>query len=243
MEYYYEKFEKKFSKYLHHAEWLKFCGHHGIKNTSKETAWRLKNRIPMDKVFNCEFCNDTLEFVDMTKGFRRFCGTSCSNNSRDPSTYAGFATPAGQAKARQTLKEKTGYEYALHNPETFETQQSKRYKTYDLFAPSGAKYRVQGYERFVVPLLWEEVGEEDLIVKKAEIPKIWYEDEEGNKRKYFPDAMIKSTNTMIEVKSEYTINDPLLPYKIFGANENGFDIEVIEYGNGVVSQRKTFHRI
>lgn len=238
-----DKFEERFSYgYVNRKSWLLFCEQHKIRNTSDEMIWRIKNRIPYGQVFTCAGCGKPAPFANVSVGFRKHCNRSCSSKYRDPKDYGGFATPRGQAKSRQTLKEKTGYEYALHDPEIFETQQSKRYKTYTITTPSGIEYRVQGYERFVVPLLWEEVGEQDLVVKKSEIPKIWYEDEEGNRRKYYPDAMIKSTNTLIEVKSSYTIRDPLLPYKLIGATEAGYNIEVIEYGNGMVLQRKTFFR-
>lgn len=50
--------------------------------------------------------------------------------------------------------------------------------------------------------------EEDIVVSNAAIEKytgkIWYNDSENKKRKYYPDIYIISKNKIVEVKSYYT---------------------------------------
>ena len=38
------------------------------------------------------------------------------------------------------------------------------------------------------------------------MPEFWYKDAGGKKHRYFPDVYIPKTNTIYEVKSEYTLN-------------------------------------
>ena len=53
-------------------------------------------------------------------------------------------------------------------------------------------------------LFKENVSENDIIVNRSEVPIIWYEDDDGKKRRYFVDCFIKSQNRCIEVKSTWT---------------------------------------
>jgi hypothetical protein len=53
-------------------------------------------------------------------------------------------------------------------------------------------------------LFKENVKENDIILKRSEVPIIWYKDANGIKRRYFVDCFIKSQNRCIEVKSTWT---------------------------------------
>lgn len=241
--YIYEKFDRAFpgSKvYTKSRKWIDFCNLHSINDTSPEMAWRLRNRN-VGISYDCKKCGDPLPFKGGKEGFTtEYCSVSCAQSDR--TDFGGFATPEGYQKSLDTIKEKYGVSHQSHIPEVHERSQTSRYKSYLIESPSKIQYTVQGYERYVIPILWEEVGEDDLIVRKADIPKIEYEDESGKIRRYYPDAMIVSSNTMIEIKSKYTLEDPLLPAKILGTQEAGYNIEVIIYEDGMDLQRKRFYR-
>jgi hypothetical protein len=78
------------------------------------------------------------------------------------------------------------------------------YKKKQFVFPSGRIDYVQGYEHFCLrDLLNSGVPEDDIVTGIKHVPTIKYTF--GCKqRNYHPDIHIKSTNTLIEVKSEYT---------------------------------------
>ena len=80
-----------------------------------------------------------------------------------------------------------------------------RYKEYKL--PSGKIVKLQGYEDKVLTELLKTYQEDDIIIGvkniNKEIGTISYDFNNKN-CKYFPDFFIKSINTVIEVKSQWT---------------------------------------
>jgi hypothetical protein len=50
----------------------------------------------------------------------------------------------------------------------------------------------------------EQVAEEDIVVKRSEVPEIWYEDNSGKRHRYFVDCYIPSKRRCVEVKSTWT---------------------------------------
>ncbi|HRW21387.1 MAG TPA: hypothetical protein P5509_05395, partial [Bacteroidales bacterium] len=84
----------------------------------------------------------------------------------------------------------------------------KKYKAYKKFElPSGRIIKLQGYEPIVMNELLQTYSEDDIICEvkniNKEIGKILY-NYKGAERRYYPDFYIKSTNTIIEVKSNWT---------------------------------------
>ena len=190
-----------------------------------EIKWKILNNDFNIKY--CEHCGEILKFIK-SKGYLKFCSGSCGALNRDNSTRKGFVCDEGYRKSRKTLLDTYGVEHQMHIAESHEKSQNKRYKTYSIYSPSNLEYRVQGYERYIIPNLWEKYGENDLIVKKKDIPKIKYVNKNKN-RLYYPDAYIVSTNTIIEVKSIYTIKSDLLIDKMIGAIKSGYNIKVFLY--------------
>jgi hypothetical protein len=80
-----------------------------------------------------------------------------------------------------------------------------KYKEYVM--PSGAVVKLQGYEPQVLTELLKTYSEDDIIIgikeMNAEIGRIQYTFN-GTQHTYYPDFYIKSTNTIVEVKSKYT---------------------------------------
>ena len=93
------------------------------------------------------------------------------------------------------------------------TNKLSAFKLYDVKLPSGDIRRVQGYERFVIPILLEKGYAEENIITGAKniekyIGKIFYTYKK-RKCRYYPDIYIKSENKVIEVKSEWTYKKDL----------------------------------
>jgi len=76
--------------------------------------------------------------------------------------------------------------------------------------PSGRKVYVQGYENLALDDLINQYEENDIFVGVKEIfnqiGRITYQTEDNIEHNYYPDIFIKSTNTIIEVKSKWTYN-------------------------------------
>jgi len=109
-------------------------------------------------------------------------------------------------KKKATSLKNYGVEYPAQNAEISEKMSKNAYKGYDFVFPSGRIERIQGYEKYMLNdlLFKENVNENDIIVKRTEVPIIWYEDADGKKHRYFVDCFIKSQNRCIEVKSTWT---------------------------------------
>lgn len=206
------------------------CEKHNISFSDDkilELHWRLQNNDFSVKV--CKYCGIyETTFVSCYRKFREFCSTSCSAKHRDNTTRKGFNTEEGRQKARETILIKYGVSHQSHIPRVFENSQNNRYKTYSIYSPSGNEYRVQGYERFVIPELWQTYGEENIIASKQDIPKIKY----SQTKLYYPDAYITSINRLIEVKSTYTIQASSLKTKMMACIDSGYDIKVALHDKG-----------
>jgi hypothetical protein len=96
-------------------------------------------------------------------------------------------------------------ENVMHNAEIFERCLKNARKFKKMSLPSGKEITYQGYEDWVTNyLLNSGFQEEDIGLGRKEIPSFWYKNQKGEKHKYYPDIFLKSQNTIIEVKSEYT---------------------------------------
>ena len=105
---------------------------------------------------------------------------------------------------KQTCLDKYGVEYPMQFGEVAEYQLQNSYKLKEFNFPCGNTILVQGYE----PLLLKNLVEEgytykDIIVKRTEVPEIWYE-KDNKKHRYYCDVYIPKINTIYEVKSTWT---------------------------------------
>ena len=101
---------------------------------------------------------------------------------------------------------KYGVPYAMQCPEIFEKAMKSSFSTKPYIFPSGKVEYIQGYENICIDKLIEQgYDEDDIVVGVTKVPVISYF-YDGKNRKYFPDIYIKSTKTLIEVKSTYTCN-------------------------------------
>jgi hypothetical protein len=88
-------------------------------------------------------------------------------------------------------------------------QNFARGKYHEFELPSGCIIKLQGYEPQILEQLLKRYDEEDIIIGvkniNKEIGKISYFYDK-KERRYYPDFYIKSTNTIIEVKSQWTFS-------------------------------------
>lgn len=101
------------------------------------------------------------------------------------------------------MVERYGVTTPMHCPELLSKALYTAFSTKDYVFPSGNIVKVQGYEPFALNLLLEQgVKEDDIVVGCKNVPRVSYFHEQD--RIYYPDIYIKSTDTLIEIKSMYT---------------------------------------
>lgn len=125
-----------------------------------------------------------------------------SNNKR----FGGHPkkTKEVQDKWRKTCIER----YGGHPNQNIEVQSNIEKNSYihkDYLLPSGNIVRLQGYEHFALNDILKEYDEDDIVLGRKNIPRVGYICKDNINRIYYPDFYIKSINTIIEVKSEWTL--------------------------------------
>jgi hypothetical protein len=120
----------------------------------------------------------------------------------------GVENPSQSQEIKNKKIDTTILNYGVENPsqnaEISEKQSKNSYKLKEFNFPCGKTILVQGYEPFLLKYLVEGgYTHEDIITKRADVPEIWY-DEDNKKHRYYCDAYIPKINTIYEVKSTWT---------------------------------------
>jgi hypothetical protein len=81
-------------------------------------------------------------------------------------------------------------EYSSQNEEIMEKCSKNAYKLKEYKFPSGRIDKVQGYEPMALDKIFKEwrIDVNDVILDRDEVPEIWWFDDNGNKRRYFPET-------------------------------------------------------
>lgn len=139
-------------------------------------------------------------------------------------------------KIKQTCLEKYGVEFAMQCPEIMENNIKSSYYLKEYKLPSGNIIKIQGYEHFALDELLkkENFNETEIITGSANVPEIWYNDNNGKKHRHFVDIFIPSLNKCIEVKSTWTFETQknIIFLKQNAAKELGYLYEIWIY-NGI----------
>jgi len=147
------------------------------------------------------------KIVDTSKeryGVEHYSKTEERNTRVEATNMEKFGVPhAAQSeqcklKAVATNVERYGCEHPIGSTTIATGYQWKEYKY-----PSGKIIKVQGYEPQCLNDMVMKYGEDDLQFGTELAVKVKYE--LNGPRTYFPDGLIVSTNTVIEVKSEWTL--------------------------------------
>jgi hypothetical protein len=194
---------------------------YGVTNVSKLSNIKQAKQLTFDSNYKVEstertklaeqrratwLSNDVSAIIEKTKNtnFSRYGVDNIlklESVAKEVSRKNKENAPQRMIKARKTIQERYGVDYISQVPEIHDRQQKLRWKQYQL--PSGKIIRVQGFENKAMDILLTLYTEEDIITSRKLLPNIWYEHNTKN-RIYYPDLMILSGHTIIEVKSEYT---------------------------------------
>jgi len=165
----------------------------------KEIVNKRKNTC-LDK-YDCEH---PMQNEDVKEKYIKTCITKYKSK-----WYMG--TNKFKEKSINTCIEKYDCENPMQNEKVFNKQQKSSYHNKNYTLPSGKDIKIQGYENNFLDEYFSNGGlENDIIIHPTQknIGKIWYT-KIGKKSRYFPDFYIKSTNTIIEVKSTWTYSKDL----------------------------------
>lgn len=108
-------------------------------------------------------------------------------------------------KKKQTNLVKYGVPHSAQNSEVHSKRLASSYSKKEFTLPSGVKIFLQGYEPYALEILLKKYAEEEIITKAEKMPELWWTDATEQKHRHFIDFYIPKTNTMIEVKSDYTL--------------------------------------
>ena len=135
-------------------------------------------------------------------------------------------------KMKHNSLKKYNTDYPLQSPIIQQKIQNNSYKSKSYKLPSGKIIKVQGYEPFALNYLLKTYSENDIITDKLHIPRIYYI-KNNKKCIYYPDIFIKSTNTIIEVKSTWTniLNKEVNEMKKQSVLTNGFNFQKLIFNN------------
>jgi len=174
------------------------------KLCSKKSILEYKKKHIFIKL--CPSCNKEMiynrrgEFNRSVKLNRKCCSCCQKGKKRSEETRKKIGNGhIGKKRSEETRKKMSESQIKY-----LQSDKSKIIKEWPIIMPSGKIIHVHGYERLAIPyLLSQGIKEDDLICGVFEvnpIPYMW----ENSIHNYIPDIYIKSLNTMVEVKSEYT---------------------------------------
>lgn len=160
-----------------------------------------------------------------------------TNQERHGFDYPG-QMPGWAEKYKATVQERYGVDHISHTKEfkdlcrsvEFRKKCTKAgYKSKPYLLPSGTTIMVQGYEPRAIDELLTIWSEDDLLFG-FDVPTFEYEFD-GFTRTYYPDAFIKTTNTIVEVKSGYTYKADLEKNLLKGAavEAAGYEYKLMIY--------------
>lgn len=143
-----------------------------------------------------------------------------------------------QEKWKQTCLEKYGG-HPNQNPTVHAKAEINSFQYKDYTLPSGKIIKYQGYEDAALDELLEYFDEDDIIIGRCNIPTIPYVCNEGINRIYFPDFFIQSMNTILEIKSDWTLKLKTcrLDEKANAVKKSGYEFEVWVYDGNKKNKR------
>ncbi len=118
-------------------------------------------------------------------------------------------------KRKNTCQQKYNHNSPSGDPKIIEKILKSTHKRKLYSFPSGHEVFVQGYEPQALDLLLQYFDESEIIIGATKIPVIDYYFNK-KERRYFPDIWIPSINTLVEVKSSWTM-------------ENSYDMNIAKH--------------
>lgn len=164
----------------------------------------------------CIECGNETNYLNLNLGYKIFCSQKCVGSSeitqhKKNKTCLGnygylytLQVPELRDKKDNTMMERHGGKHAMQVPEFMNKKVKSSFKSKSYIRLSGKEIFIQGNEPQAMDILSQYFTEEELIAGTTEIPSIPYFFNK-KKRVYHPDIWIPSINTLVEVKSPYTM--------------------------------------
>lgn len=195
-----EKFGKNFA---FNQDWV----YEKIRNTHKEN-WGV--RFPLqNKVIQAKIDSTCLRKYNVRRPF--LCSLIVDKIKKIMIEKYGSEFFFSSTSFSKVMMEKYGSHYALQIPEFFHKAMKSSFSKKNYIFPSGRSEDVMGYEPYVLDYLLKKTHEDDIFVGDK-VPTFDYTDENGKRRKYYPDIFV-IVDKIIEVKSTWTFN--MCPLTIF----------------------------
>lgn len=177
-----------------------------------------KKRFEMLNLYKSPFCEDCSKKVNLERrnntwqekyGVMNIFQTNETIqkiNTKFQDKYGGHPkrTKEVQEKWLKTCFEKYGG-HPNQNQDIQAKSEKKSFKHRDYILPSGKPVKIQGYEDKAIEELLEYFTEDEIIIGRGNVPIIPYTCNDGKQRVYYPDFFIKPMNTILEIKSEWTL--------------------------------------
>ena len=133
----------------------------------------------------------------------------CSLGKQNYFIKTGYYNPAQNPKVKEKIKQyyidNFGVTHNMHIGEVADKcKNGYKNSWHDYILPSGKNIRLQGFEPKVLAMLLETYNESEILYTRSSMPKLFYIDNDGKNRRYYPDFYIPKENLLVEVKSTYT---------------------------------------
>ena len=195
---------------------------YGVENVSQSEAIRKKIKATNRERYGVEYPTQSEEVKEKTK----------ATNMERYGVEHVLQSEDVKEKAKATNRERYGVEYPMQNPEISEKSMTNSHKSKEYKFPSGKTEFVQGYEPWAIDELLEEgVNEQDIIVKRTEVPVCFWISKDRKEHRYFVDICVNSQNRCIEVKSNWTYKKDIdsVELKLMALKGEGYDCELWIY--------------
>jgi len=190
----------------------------------------------------CKECGEPITFF---KGFgydvrAKYCSVGCRGKSGETKQLRsesnikkyGFKNAIQNPNIRQKAENTCLMRYGVANPsqdgEIFDRIIHNQMRWKEFVLPSGRIVKIQGYEDKALAKLLGEYSEDDIVIGRKNIPKFRYISADGKQHIYFPDFFIPKDNTIVEVKSEWTMkiqkNNDL---KFQAVRDDGYELRLM----------------
>jgi hypothetical protein len=210
-----------------------------IQNKTKETnlqrygvehPWQ--NQEIMNKVKNTIMERYGYEYATQSKLIQN---KTKETNLKKYGGHSPMCSKDIQEKSKQTSLQNYGVEHPMQNTNYAYNICNNSFKLKDYILPSGNVIKIQGYEHYALYELLqiENTDETDIITGCANVPDIWYEDENNKQHRHYVDIFIPTQNRMIEVKSTWTAEKKkdCIFLKQKAAKKTGYLYEIWVYNN------------
>ena len=148
----------------------------------------------------------------------------------NPAKNPEFKIKAIENRNKNTL-EKLGVVHYMQSSDYKYEENRAGYKWKEYILPSDKIIKYQGYENKLLDELLLEYHEDEILTSRADMPEFWYKGNDGKNHRYFPDVYIPKTNTIYEVKSEWTLNANFETniLKFNSIRNAGYNLKIIIY--------------